>query len=698
MVLVAAGVPVYMLSKEPFGPLFEVVLYTAVAGLILAMLLPGVRLLKANRWLLRPFGALLLLASLSVCLLATVVTVDYTMLPWIGAKRNLTVEQRREDLAYLAQEMPMAHPSLFENISEEDFYEAISDLDKRLGRLDGIQAKSEIVRMVALAEDAHTFPNIFSFSLDIHIYPLQLFSFGDRLMVVDAAREHRKTIGCELVEVCGVPVEKALQAVAPYLSAENEIGAMQRRLAAMTVAELLYAAGVAEHSDRAVFTFANQAGERFQAIIRAYNYIPVGYWSFGRTIDNSFCPAKAGNRKDNYIFEHKKDTGTIYVQFNQCYEEENISMAEFADRLAEFVDSHDFERFVVDVRNNDGGDGEMVHPLAELIAGNEKINRDGRLFVIIGRKTFSAAVMFAALLGNTTKAIFVGEPTAQGPVFFSSPNPITLPNCGMEVLVSSHLTLGSFAWDKRDRILPDIPVDYTWDDYTSGTDPCMEAILAYDHMERKREKLDEHAVGRYEGRYLVEPYHIATVSEVAGDLQISVTDFDPYGFQKIKTELYPISSTRFFTDIDGVEVVFPSSEDGPASGLTIRYGPEEIEALRISGDFFLPMELVEQGRKEELITALLGQRRDEYAARMPNLEGFLNSEGYRYLWDADHDMAIRVLELNTELFPNSYNVWDSLGEALMESGRRDLAVVNYEKSLELNPHNENARKMLRELK
>lgn len=698
VILAGACLAVYLLLDIPFGPTFEAALYLAAAGLILTTSLPGVWLLMADRRLLKTFGTLLLLASLFVFVFAATVTVDYTLLPWISAKRNITVEQWREDLAYLAREMPLAHPDLFENLSEEDFKEAVSDLDRRMGELDAAQAKAEIARIAAMPNDAHTFPNIFSFSLDLHIYPLQLFFFGDRLMVVDAGREHQEMTGCELVEICGVPVEEALQAVAPYLSAENEIGARERNLAAITVSELLYASGVAEGPDRAAFALTDRVGQRFTITMRPYNYIPVGYWAYGRTIDNTFCPAEKAPRVDNYRFEHREGTGTIYVQFNQCFEDEDLSMTEFASQLGALVESTDFERFVVDIRNNDGGNGGMVHPLAELIAGNDNINRDGRLFVIIGRRTFSAAVMFAALLGNTTKAIFVGEPSAQGPVFFSSPNPLVLPNSGMEIFVSSSLTLGSFEWDRRDRISPDIPVDYTWEDYVSGRDPCMEAILAYEHKERMGQTLDDSAIAVLKGKFLLEPYHMATISQTPGGLHLSLTDFDSLSFQKIESDLYPISSTRFLTDVDGLEIAFPPSDNAQASELTIECGHGETRASRVPDDFLLPMQLVELGRKDELIDALLGEERDEYAAHMPDLERFLNSSGYSYLREGDRAVAIRVFKLNTELFPGSYNVWDSLGEAYMEDGQKDLAIFNYEKSLELNPHNENAKRMLRRLR
>jgi cytochrome c-type biogenesis protein CcmH/NrfG len=50
-----------------------------------------------------------------------------------------------------------------------------------------------------------------------------------------------------------------------------------------------------------------------------------------------------------------------------------------------------------------------------------------------------------------------------------------------------------------------------------------------------------------------------------------------------------------------------------------------------------------------------------------------------------------------ELHPESWNVYDSLGEAYMNHGDKDLAVKNYEKSVELNPKNENGVTTLKKL-
>ena len=64
----------------------------------------------------------------------------------------------------------------------------------------------------------------------------------------------------------------------------------------------------------------------------------------------------------------------------------------------------------------------------------------------------------------------------------------------------------------------------------------------------------------------------------------------------------------------------------------------------------------------------------------------LNNLGYAYLYEAkDNKKALEIFKLNTELFPNIANCWDSLGEALAMSKNKSEAIKAYKKALELNP-------------
>lgn len=78
-------------------------------------------------------------------------------------------------------------------------------------------------------------------------------------------------------------------------------------------------------------------------------------------------------------------------------------------------------------------------------------------------------------------------------------------------------------------------------------------------------------------------------------------------------------------------------------------------------------------------------------------EGEINNFGYVLIELNRIDDAIEIFKLNIELFPEAFNTYDSLGEAYMIKGNKELAIKNYEKSIELNPDNENGKKMLEKL-
>lgn len=79
-------------------------------------------------------------------------------------------------------------------------------------------------------------------------------------------------------------------------------------------------------------------------------------------------------------------------------------------------------------------------------------------------------------------------------------------------------------------------------------------------------------------------------------------------------------------------------------------------------------------------------------------EGQVNKLGYWLLGKNRIKDAVEVFKINVEDFPNSSNAYDSLGEAYMINGDKELSIKNYQKSVELNPANTNALEMLRKLR
>lgn len=79
-------------------------------------------------------------------------------------------------------------------------------------------------------------------------------------------------------------------------------------------------------------------------------------------------------------------------------------------------------------------------------------------------------------------------------------------------------------------------------------------------------------------------------------------------------------------------------------------------------------------------------------------ERSINAAGYALMADGKLKEAIELFKINVQLYPQSWNVYDSLGEAYASSGDTALAVQNYEKSVQLNPNNDTGKAALAKLK
>ena len=90
---------------------------------------------------------------------------------------------------------------------------------------------------------------------------------------------------------------------------------------------------------------------------------------------------------------------------------------------------------------------------------------------------------------------------------------------------------------------------------------------------------------------------------------------------------------------------------------------------------------------EERISLYYQLKKDSYTLYNFEDENELNKYGYHLLENKKIDDAIQIFKLLVSEFPNSSNAYDSMGEAYLKNGNEDLALLNYEKSVKLNPKN-----------
>lgn len=226
------------------------------------------------------------------------------------------------------------------------------------------------------------------------------------------------------------------------------------------------------------------------------------------------------------------------------------------------------------------------------------------------------------------------------------------------------------------EILRSIAKEYSWDGYLS--EPYELVAVSPDRLQR------------FAGRYLIDVDQTATVTVNGDHLKADVTG-EP------STELYPISEDEFIRRDRDSKARFVAGSGSGGGALQIREGAFTQSFARMSDDQRTPYEDLGAGNIEAAL-ARYREIRTGNPSSPAIAENRINSIGYGLMGKGSLREAIAAFKLNVEFHPSSFNAFDSLAEAYMNAGDRQLAIENYEKSLELNPRNANAVAMLKKLR
>ena len=389
----------------------------------------------------------------------------------------------REDLALLRSEMPARHANLFHAMTRAQFDSALVAIDQNLPRLARHQIIVELQKLDALVGDGHSNVSPWRDSAaEFHQLPVALYWFEDGLFVRAATEAQKALVGARVAGIGGVPVEEAIARVRPLISRDNEMGVRAWAPILLTMPEVLHAVGLSPVPTRAVFS-VGASGSRRDVTLTPVGLFPMltgeidltwskrPGWVDAR--DGAPDPLWLSDIQNKYWYRFLPEKRALYCQINTIQQKSEDSLRVFLTRAMLAADSAGAERFILDLRLNGGGDGSWNRDILRSLI-KSRYDEPGRLLVITGRRTWSAAQMLLNELENITDAIFVGEPSASRGNVYGDSKKIVLPNSRLTVRVSSLYWQQSDPRDTRPYIEVNVPAPLTYGDYAAGRDPALE--------------------------------------------------------------------------------------------------------------------------------------------------------------------------------------------------------------------------------
>lgn len=415
------------------------------------------------------------------------------MLRLYDVSRMKRVEGWRHDLAILADEVHRKgfNPNLYVNrtVTREDFDAHVVRLSKQIPRLSDGQIVLELQKLMAFLGDGHTAVWDGGENPLFHgALPLRLFWFEEGLFVTAASPAYQELLGAQVITFDGLPADSVLRAMDSLINRDRGNPQRLKMTSPYKVRWLamVHAAGLIKQPDRVTLTVQPFGADKStrDVVVQAdsvdtniWNMLPApnGWVTFASTLPSQ--PLYVRNMGTAQWFEYLAPQKTVYFQFNRVGNGPQESLADFTTRLMKFIDEHEVDRLIIDMRWNNGGNTYLAQNLLLALLANTKVNQPGKLFVILGRRTYSAAQNFSTYMERFTAATFVGEPTGSSPNFVGEESPITLPYSKVRGNVSDLFWESSWPHDQRIWLAPQIYVAPTFKDFSAGRDAALEAII-----------------------------------------------------------------------------------------------------------------------------------------------------------------------------------------------------------------------------
>jgi hypothetical protein len=395
-----------------------------------------------------------------------------------GSAQPIADPAAAADVRKLAAEMERIHPNLFHSVSRAEFQRAVDDLVARLPTLERDQVLVETLRIVAMTgeRDGHMglFP-LHDHPRPLHLAPIRAWSFPEGLFVVSSP-EQPELLGTRIAAIEGRPVEEVAALVRPLVTRDNESSLILRLPEFMIAGEVLHGLGLAPTAEEVRLTLERSGGERFETTLRT---LPgAAYWSLIQHVwappppPTAATPLWLRNQLKTQWFAKLAKGRVVYAVYSHTTE----PTSRFATALLERARQPNVRRVIVDVRLNPGGDNTTYGPLVQALR-SRVVNRQGRLVLLTGRVTFSAAGNFVAEVDAFTRARIVGEAAGGSPHNYGDSVEVELENLGWTVHVPPQYVQVLGREDERAAIEPDVSVQIGASDHFAGRDPVLRRAI-----------------------------------------------------------------------------------------------------------------------------------------------------------------------------------------------------------------------------
>lgn len=399
-----------------------------------------------------------------------------------------------EDIQTLDTELREKHPNIFKYISEESWSKNIENLKSDLSHLSDTDIILRISQIVNTIGDGHTFihPKDLLKPIDeenlspetLLEFPIKGDYFNDGFRIVECGSNYQKILGSRLIAINDIDINTVLNDVSTLISGDYKNNQHPLAYAKLFINsyDVLKFFKVVD-STNAKFTFENNNGEEIILNLKAIENKKINYISPNKK--EMKTNIIKGVENPYYWYKNFKEDNVLYFKYNTFLKNyflfrDNLlyellpDFREVQERLITEINNHDYSKFIIDLRNNQGGDVNILNAMISMFKFQTDLKGED-IYVITGKQSASASVTLAWELQSKLGATVVGETTGGNVnIFTTVSQKIELPNSTLKITHPFKESI--YDKDHIGGVVPDFEVIQTYEDYINGIDTCYEFI------------------------------------------------------------------------------------------------------------------------------------------------------------------------------------------------------------------------------
>lgn len=405
------------------------------------------------------------------------ILISLLVVPTVYSQKEKNIDWIK-DLDYLQKELPEKHYNLYSIQSEEEFLSGIKAIKAESKKLTSLEIALRIQQLIAKCGDSHTGFNFYPLLDKKQMLPFSLFWGSDGLHVLNTTRENKELLGRQIVSINELPIATVIDSLSTLFAIDNAATVKLKTPNLVSSFQVLEYFGFVKDKEVKLMLDQNETYILKPSAVNKKDIVSV------RPDSVAFC---VRNQRVFFTDCYYPDEKIFYMLYNVCWSREIQmefgdkdkaaslpSFKEFEEKAFDVLNNKAVDKIVFDLRYNNGGNSSQGTEFIEKLANFLDRNPHVKMYVVLGRSTFSSAILNAMDFKKMTNALFVGEETSGKPNHFGEVRSFQLPTSGLNVDFSTNYFQQTE--ENVNTIAPDVNIEMSFSDYMKGIDPIYEWI------------------------------------------------------------------------------------------------------------------------------------------------------------------------------------------------------------------------------